>query len=344
VDRVRAVVLADGVGWGGAQVYARSLARHAPTDVAVHVVTTPEHAPRFAGWAPVHVAPTALRGDGRELQRLLRRLGPDVVQVNLVDPSGLVPALEAAQAVAPTVATLHLPGAVEDDVRTRAAYARLAALVAASAQCAAFARDRLGVPESVHVLNGVDPLPRLPAPAGDVPVVGALGRLTRQKGFDVLLEAVRLLVARGQRVQVLLGGTGREQEALQAQARGLPVTLLGSQDGAAHLVARSDLFCLSSRQEALPLVLLEALSAGRAAVSTDVGDVRRALGDVVRVVPPEDPEALADALAATLADASDRASRGERGASRVRELFTAQRMARQAWQAFLAPLRQPVRR
>ena len=129
-----------------------------------------------------------------------------------------------------------------------------------------------------------------------MPVVGALGRLTAQKGFDVLLEAVRLLVGRAVSLQVVLGGEGRERAALERQAAGLPVTFTGFAEDPRAVLALGDVFVLPSRVEALPLVLVEAVSAGLPAVATDVGDVREALGDVAVVVPPQDPVALADGL------------------------------------------------
>ena len=215
------------------------------------------------------------------------------------------------------------------------AYARLGHVVAVSREFAALARDVLGVQAVTHVLNGVDPLPVVTPPGGPVPVVAALGRLTAQKGFDVLLEAVRLLVAEGVALQLLLGGEGREREALQAQAAGLPVRLTGFAPDPRALLSRADVFVLPSRVEALPLVLVEAVSAGLPAVATDVGDVREALSGVAVVVPPEDPVALADGLRRLLADPAERARRGAAGAALARERLTAQRMAAQAWAAFL---------
>jgi glycosyltransferase involved in cell wall biosynthesis len=255
----------------------------------------------------------------------------------------MVSALEVAAEHGPTVATLQMRGELPDLPRLRCAYAGLTALVAVSVEFAAFARDALGVAGVVHVLNGVDPLELVSPPGGDIPVVGALGRLTAQKGFDVLLEAVRLLVTRGVRLRVVLGGDGRERAALAQQAAGLPVEFLGFQEGPKELLRRCDVFALSSRVEALPLVLVEAVSAGLPAVSTDVGDVRAALGDVVDVVPVGDAEALADALERLLTDPEERARRSAAGARRAREALTAQRMASDAWRAFLAPLTPPGR-
>ena len=346
---LRAVVVADGRGFGGAQVYARSLVRHAPADVHVDVVTTAEHAPHLAAdvearGGRVVVVPTTVREErAPDLQRAVAGLRPDVVQVNLVDPASMLAALEACAAEAPTVATLHMRGEVPDPARARAAYAALHHVVAVSAEFAAVAREALGVPEErlTHVVNGVDPVPVVAPPGGAVPVVGALGRLTAQKGFDVLLDAVRRLVDDGVALQVLLGGEGREEAALRERAEGLPVRFLGVQDGPAALLAQVDVFCLPSRVEALPLVLVEAVSAGLPAVATDVGDVRLALGDVCVVVPVEDAAALAGGLRRLLADPAERAERGRRGAAVAREHLTAQRMAAQAWSAFRAALARP---
>ena len=352
---VRAVVVADGHGFGGAQVYARSLVAHAPDGVRCDVVTTAEHVPHLAPVVEaqggrVVVVPTTVRQPAApDLRAAVEQLQPDLVQVNLVDPTSMVAALEACAAAAPTVATLHMSGEVPDAdlARVRAAFAALEHVVAVSRPFAALAEQVLGVRRLTHVLNGVDPLDRLEPPGGVVPVVAGLGRLTRQKGYDVLLEAVRLLVDEGVALRVLLGGEGRERQALERAAAGLPVELLGFQDGPRAVLSRADVFVLPSRVEALPLVLVEAVSAGLPAVTTDVGDVREALGDVAVVVPPEDPVALADGLRRLLTDPVERRRRGEAGAVRAREHLTAQRMAAQAWAAFLpaaAPRRGPAPR
>ena len=349
----RAAVVADGHGFGGAQVYARSLVRHAPAELVCDVVTTAEHAARLrpaveARGGRVVVVPTTVgAASAPALREALERLGPDLVQVNLVDPTSMVAALEAAASAAPTVATLHMRGEVpaSDLPRVRAAYAGLRHVVAVSREFADLAREVLHVPRPTHVLNGVDPVERVRPAGGPVPVVAALGRLTQQKGFDVLLDAVRLLVDDGVPLQVLLGGEGRERERLEQRAIGLPVSFTGFATDPRELFARADVFALPSRVEALPLVLVEAVSAGLPAVATDVGDVREALDGVVVVVPPEDPGALAQALRRLLADPADRDRRGSAGAALARDRLTARRMALEAWQVFLpaAGLLEPSR-
>jgi glycosyltransferase involved in cell wall biosynthesis len=169
------------------------------------------------------------------------------------------------------------------------------------------------------VPNGVDVPPDPAGPAGNpVPRIGAFGRLTAQKGFDVLLEALRRLDLP---FDAVIGGAGRDGEALRAAAAELPVTFPGWVGDARAFLAGLDLFVLSSRVEALPLVLLEAMAEGLPCVATDVGDVRRAVGEDAVVVPVEDAGALAGALSGLLADPARRARLGARARERaVRDL------------------------
>jgi glycosyltransferase involved in cell wall biosynthesis len=337
---VLALVVVDGRAFGGAQVYARSLVRHAPAGWRVDVAVTADHARHVAAVVDVragrvHVVPTSIGRDvAPELESLVRRLSPDLVQVNLVDPASMLAALDAAQRVAPTVATLHMHGDVADRARIRRSYDRLRHVVAVSRQAATTA-SALMPPERVSVVrNGVDPVDAGPPPAGPVPVIGSLGRLTPQKGFDVLVDAVRLLVARGRSVEVRVAGEGREAVALRGRAADLPISFVGFLDGPAALLGDVDVFCLPSRAEGLPLALLEAVSAGRPAVATDVGDVRSVLGDVVTVVPPDDPAALAGALAQLLDHPRAAAHRAERGRALSRGALSAEQMAGRTWETF----------
>jgi glycosyltransferase involved in cell wall biosynthesis len=185
----------------------------------------------------------------------------------------------------------------------------------------------LGVdPARAHVVpNGVDVPPDPAGPAGATPPrVGSFGRLTAQKGYDVLLAALRRLDVP---FQAVVGGAGREGDALRAAAEGLPVTFPGWVSDVRGFLAGLDLFVVSSRVEALPLVLLEAMAEGLPCVSTDVGEVRRAVGDDVVVVPVEDAAALAEALGGLLADPARRAGLAARARARAVRSLGADLMA-----------------
>jgi glycosyltransferase involved in cell wall biosynthesis len=144
------------------------------------------------------------------------------------------------------------------------------------------------------------------------PVVGSIGRLEAVKGHDVLLEAAALMRTPA---RIVIGGDGSRRVALEAQAASLGlggrVRFLGAIDLPEQVYPAFDVFCLPSRQEGLPLALLEAQAAGVRAVACEVGDVRSALcPQSGRLAPAVDAAALAAALDAALADGQAPSPRG----------------------------------
>lgn len=323
----RVTFVCDSDAWGGAEVYLTHLLRRATVlGWSASLVCAEPVAGRFlpvVGADALTVVPLHRHSaDAPSIRSALLRRRPDVAAVNLVDPGSHAAAVTAALAVAPTVGILHLDGDIGrggERADLAALFAGLAAVLTPSSRVRRQLTGGLGVPPArVHLVpNGVD-VPQHPAgPAGrPVPRVGALGRLTAQKGFDVLVDAVRLLASRGRSLEAVVGGAGRDGEALRAASAGLPVTFCGFVEDARGFLAGLDVFCLSSRREALPLVLLEAMAEGLPCVATDVGDVRRAAGKSVVVVPPENASALADALGGLLTDAGLRRDLGQ-GARRL---------------------------
>jgi glycosyltransferase involved in cell wall biosynthesis len=323
---VRLTFLVDSPTWGGAETYVASLLRRLPDRFTCTLVATrPTPAPLVAA-AEAHGRVVAVAPDGSrrprapELDDAVAATRPDLVHVNLIDPRANRVLLEVAGAGrAPAVATAHMIGTVGSGpgrVGLAAAYGRLAAVIAVSAEVRELLAGRLGLPPGLVrvVRNGVEPLE--PAPerragrAGWPPtplVVGGVGRLTRQKGWDLLVEATRRLVAEGWRLEVRLAGAGRERDRLAAAAAGLPVHLVGFTGDVPGFLAGLDLFCLPSRAEGLPLALLEAMMAGLPCVTTAVGEVPAAAADAAVVVPPEDVDALTRALRRLLGDPRRRA-------------------------------------
>jgi len=113
-------------------------------------------------------------------------------------------------------------------------------------------------------------------------VVGFVGRLVRQKGLDLLVAALPLVVAPGVQWRLVVAGEGDQSDVLRAQADELRVadriTWLGWRDGPS-VIAAFDLLALPSRYEGFPYVALEALQAGVPLLATSSSGASELLGD-----------------------------------------------------------------
>jgi glycosyltransferase involved in cell wall biosynthesis len=180
--------------------------------------------------------------------------------------------------------------------------------------------------------NGVDPRPFAAAVpyAHGRPYVLAAGRLTRQKGFDVLIDAMARAgsIRRGE-ADLVVAGDGPEQHALteRASERGIEerVRFLGAVDATrmASLHRGAAVVAVPSRWEGLPLVCLEAMASGRPVVASAVDGIPDAVldGTTGLLVAPDDPGALAQALDALLRDAARADALGAAGRTRARTTF-----------------------
>ena len=159
-----------------------------------------------------------------------------------------------------------------------------------------------------------------------------VGRLVRQKGISVLLEAAGTVITRFPQVRFTLVGDGPLRRALEAQAAGLGLTeqvrFLGTLVEPQNVVAGCDLFVLPSLWEGMPMSLLEAMAAGRPVVASSVsGSAELILDEETGVlVPPGNPERLADAMIRMLENPEAAEAMGRRAADRVRREFSLERM------------------
>jgi glycosyltransferase involved in cell wall biosynthesis len=136
----------------------------------------------------------------------------------------------------------------------------------------------------------------------DAPLAVCPGRLTRQKGQDVLLAAWPAIRRRCPAARLVLVGDGDLAEPLRARAAP-GVTFAGAVDDVRDWLTAADLVVLPSRWEGLSLVLLEAMACGRSVVVSDVPGLGEALGPGTgECVPAEDPAALAEAVGERLLD------------------------------------------
>ncbi len=133
-------------------------------------------------------------------------------------------------------------------------------------------------------------------------LIGAVGRLSEEKGFDQLINVVGKLIDEGQPVGLIIAGEGHLREALQKQIDEMQlqdhVRLAGFLPDPRELYRAIDLFVLSSIREGLPNVVLEAMASQRAVVATNCNGIPNLLkdGDNGLIVPTGDPDALFHAI------------------------------------------------
>jgi len=160
--------------------------------------------------------------------------------------------------------------------------------------------------------TSADAKQRLGIPVGRM-VVGAVGRLSPEKGFASLIHAVHGLVARGLDVELLIAGDGEEKLRLASLARRVGiedrVLFLGYQSEPQALYEAMDVFALSSVREGLPNVLLEAMAMEVPVVATRVGGIPQLISDVENglLVDPDCEEQLTKGLERLIRDDTMRA-------------------------------------
>ena len=257
----------------------------------------------------------------------------------------LVKAARAA-GVGRIVRTEHLPDMITEPVQRAEYLDGIAGVdrVICVSEAAARSHAAAGVdPDTIAVIhNGVEVQPPRRSRkamrnelglAPDQPTLLTVARFTPQKDHATLIRALALLAGAQADVCLLMAGDGPLWAEAQALAEALGVSgatrFLGTRLDVPDLLAAADLFVLPSRFEGLPLVLIEAMAAGRPVVSTQVGGVDELVvdGQTGRLVPPGDAPALADAIAGLIRDPGRGATFGIAGRDRFAQRFTARRMA-----------------
>ncbi|MDX1658134.1 MAG: glycosyltransferase family 4 protein [Nitriliruptorales bacterium] len=285
--------------------------------------------------APIGLRPAAA---GRTL-RALSDLAPDVVHVH--EPAVPWVSLMAAwRPAAPTVGTFHAWSDRDLVYRlarpvVRGAIDNLAACVAVSPAAREYHADALGFPAGSFrvVPNGVDverfetaePFPELV----EDPRLHVLfvGRLEPRKGLEQLVRAFIQVRASRDDVRLLVVGEGPERDRCQQLVPGglrSDVVFVGRVDGdeLARFYRSADLFAAPALGgESFGIVLLEAMAAGCPVVASDIPGYRTAVRDREngRLVPPDDPSALAEAIGSLLDNEATRDALATEGRGAVQE-------------------------
>lgn len=166
-------------------------------------------------------------------------------------------------------------------------------------------------------------------------IVGSVGRLSPEKGYSYLIEAVSILIKKGLSIKLIILGEGPERPRLQKLIfeSGLEeiVMLPGYRENIREYLSLFDVFVLSSLTEGLPITLLEAMYAGKAIIATSVGGMPELLdgGSAGLIVESQDAKALSGAIARLHDDPNLTVSLRKRANTIVEQSYSSSRMARE---------------
>jgi len=268
----------------------------------------------------------------RRVRRELTRLRPDVVHTHLVH-ADVYGALGVGRI--PVVSTKH-----NDDPFRRGPFRfaerlltrRAQRVIAITEALRRFCIDEVGLPPAkVEVVHyGLD---ELPGPWGESPplqipddarILLCVARLAPQKGVDVAVRALARIRAAEPRAVLVVLGEGPDRPRLAGGGVFLP----GRVGDVAPWYRRAELLVHPARWEGFGLALLEAMLSAKPVVATRVSATPEivAEGETGLLVPPDDPEALADAVLTLLGDPGRAGTMGEAGLARAKSEFSVARM------------------
>lgn len=287
------------------------------------------------------------------LRDALLRLKPDILHTHLIhaDTFGLAAAKLAG--LATVISSRHNDDRFRAHPALRAASAVMwrsfSAGIAISEAIRKFTVEVEGAPaDKLHVIRyGIEFAPITPQQQAqarstlreelglppDALLAGIACRLIEQKGVTYALHALALLHKVLPDLHLLIAGDGHLRAALEMETDGLGVRknvhFLGWRADAADLMAGLDVFLMPSLWEGFGLVALEAMTRRVPVIASDVSALPEVVahGETGLLVPPRDPDALADALQAILTDRTLRLHMGLLAEDRVETAFSAGRMA-----------------
>lgn len=304
--------------------------------------TTTVH--RFPFWASLARHDGAFVSRIREcIARLKRTFRPDIVHVSSLGPSAFYHLVTRRAWRAPTLVTLHgwarlrpASGTLFRRIVTEADWlvGVSHAVLRETSELAPGIRARSSV---IH--HGIDLETRTspwcskrtspPAVPADPPVLVCLGRLIREKGFDVAIEALNHVRRRFAAACLVVAGDGPDASALRERVRELGLEAHVSFPGPVApvdvpaLLRRASLVLVPSRVEAFGLVALEAAAMGRPVVAARVGGLPEVVeaGATGVLVEPDQPAALAEAIIGLLSNPASRRAMGDAARRRARLVF-----------------------
>ncbi len=284
----------------------------------------------------------------KRLAETFKQLKPDIVHTHLIHADLYGTAAAGRAGVRGIVSSRHNDNPFRSNpaikLANRQAMRRADRVITISEALNRFVREVEGIEaEKVKTVHyGLEP-PEFPANAreegrrrfgydGDRPVIGMFGRLIEQKGVDTLINAFVQVQQAVPDAALLIVGDGDRRAELEQLAASLgiknTVTFTGWVPQAYKLIPTCDLIAMPSRWEGFGLVALEAMGSARPLIASRVSALPEIVvdGETGLLVPPDDPELLAEAIVPVLADHSLASRMGEAGYRRLVGSFSVSKM------------------
>jgi glycosyltransferase involved in cell wall biosynthesis len=195
--------------------------------------------------------------------------------------------------------------------------------------------------DKIHLVrNGIDlrpfdnASPSLPSAVFEdhPPIVGLIGRLSVEKGVDIFLHAAAHVLVELPSTKFVVVGEGPDRDKLESLIDDLKlrqsVSMLGRRDDMPSVYASLDIMVSASRQEGLPMAILEGMASSLPIIATPVGDVPAMVrdGHTGVIVPPENAALLASAIVTLLRNPAQRERLGVAARKLIEDEFSADRM------------------
>lgn len=320
--RVLAIIDTINVSGPGRQLVSSALElRNHGVEVTIGIFERVGSAPRpFEEFVRSRGVPTIKFSERRAFDRgmlhdageQIRQFQPDLIQTHGYKPSAVAWMLRRSGFRQPWLAFFH--GSTTENIKVRLYHwldqflmKSADAVVLMSALHLKALGGRFRSTRVIHnaVLFPASPEFEHPPTKSAPPRLLVVGRLSSEKGVDVLLRACALLATQGQQIDLTVVGDGPDRQELERLAESLAfhsVHFVGHSTQPDEYYRVADLLVIPSRSEGLPNVLLEAISHGLPVVATRVGAIPEVIRDdrVGRMCPPGDIGALAEAIQASL--------------------------------------------
>jgi glycosyltransferase involved in cell wall biosynthesis len=318
---------------GGAEVYVADLCQEMPKLGVEVELFVPSGRPFVGYTANRGIASINWKTRGKldpvtiiRLARLIRAHKIDIIHTHLSTAS-LLGAWAAKIARVPSVAHVH-------GMNSATCFKHSTAVIAVSEAVKKHLCAQGLQPEKVNVVhNGVDldrfqPMPIAEAKHErgydpETPIFGVFGRLSKEKGQRVAIEAMSLLSRICPDARLVIVGDGKDREELISSAAGMNVDFAGFVSDVRGMMSACDAVIVPSLKEGFGLAAVEAMALERPVIGAEVGGLPEIVvpGETGFLVPPSSPQAIAEAMESLIADESLAERLGKSGRARVENCF-----------------------